>query len=128
MKRYERILDSIFPSHTKTRAIHDLIVRRLKRVTNNGKISDENKPITKDSCERDPYDFWIQENEPDEAHLKTMQIESNSWPYRPKVSIITPAFNPDKYDLEQCIESVLYQVYENWELCVVDGGSCKEGG
>jgi len=55
-----------------------------------------------------------------------MQIEQQSWTYRPKVSIITPVYNPNEYDLSQCIKSVLDQIYDNWELCLVDGGSDRE--
>jgi GT2 family glycosyltransferase len=45
--------------------------------------------------------------------------------YKPKVSIVVPVFNTDEKWLRLCIESVLNQVYDNWELCVVDGRSTK---
>ena len=57
--------------------------------------------------------------------MKNFEIESRSWDNRPKISIITPVYDPQKKDLVQCLQSVLEQVYENWELCVVDGGSSK---
>lgn len=70
-----------------------------------------------------PYDLWISKNEPDTAKLAHMRSESKTWTYRPKVSIVTPVYNPGKYDLTQCIKSVIGQVYDNWEFCIVDGGS-----
>jgi len=35
------------------------------------------------------------------------------------VSIITPSYNSSKF-MEDCINSVLYQTYTNWELIIVD--------
>jgi len=40
----------------------------------------------------------------------------------PKISIITPSFNSGKY-LEQAIQSVSAQSYQNFEHVIVDGGS-----
>ena len=40
----------------------------------------------------------------------------------PLVSIVTPVFNGQRY-LEECIESVLQQSYENWEYLIVDNAS-----
>lgn len=37
----------------------------------------------------------------------------------PLVSIITPCYNHERF-IEQCIESVISQTYENWEMIVVD--------
>ncbi len=42
-----------------------------------------------------------------------------------KISIITPVYNIDELFLEKCIRSVLNQIYDNWELCLIDDGSTK---
>lgn len=44
----------------------------------------------------------------------------------PKVSIITPLFNSEKF-IEETIKSVLHQTYKNWEMLIVDDGSTDTG-
>lgn len=46
-----------------------------------------------------------------------------AWPLRPLISVLTPVYNVDPQWLSQTIESVIAQVYENWELILVDDGS-----
>lgn len=38
-----------------------------------------------------------------------------------KISIIVPLYNTPERDLKEMIGSVLFQTYENWELCLSDG-------
>lgn len=43
--------------------------------------------------------------------------------FKPTISIIIPVYNPPIKFLKECIESVLNQQYENWELCLADDNS-----
>lgn len=55
------------------------------------------------------------------AYLKWMLICRN----RPLVSVLIPTYNTDARVLKKCIESVLGQVYQKWELCIVDDASTR---
>ncbi len=41
--------------------------------------------------------------------------------FMPKISILVPLYNTDETMLKEMIDSVLYQTYENWQLCLADG-------
>ena len=41
-------------------------------------------------------------------------------------SIILPVFNPRISHLSKALDSVLNQVYENWELCIADDASTDQ--
>lgn len=47
----------------------------------------------------------------------------NSIEYKPKFSIIVPVYNVPPYFLDKCVQSVLNQIYPNWELCLYDDAS-----
>lgn len=45
----------------------------------------------------------------------------------PLISIITPVYNVEQY-LRQCIESVINQTFQSWELLLIDDGSIDNSG
>lgn len=45
----------------------------------------------------------------------------------PLVTVITPTFNHEKY-ISSCIESVIAQTYQDWEMIIVNGGSTDNTG
>ncbi len=84
-----------------------------------GTILINNKELT-------DYNVWIRNNEPGTDELCRLKEISGNFAYRPKISIITPVWNTDEKWLRLAIDSVINQVYDNWELCIVDGGSTKK--
>lgn len=68
------------------------------------------------------YLFTFKKQE-DKEEIKKKRVKELQ--FRPKISIILPVYDIDEKWLRLCIESVKKQIYENWELCIVDGGSTK---
>jgi glycosyltransferase involved in cell wall biosynthesis len=79
-----------------------------------------------DFVPRDDFQKWVTKNEPDEEALSEQVAESHRMQRKPVISLLTPVWNPRPEILEATIRSVLAQTYDQWELCVVDGGSDEE--
>lgn len=59
--------------------------------------------------------------------MRRLRSQASNFAYQPLVSIIIPVYNPEREWLEQALDSVMSQVYSNWELCICDDGSNREG-
>lgn len=57
---------------------------------------------------------------PDEACLA--QQREYSFPVRPLFSIVIPVYRPREDFFKEMLESVAAQTYDNWQLCLADGG------
>lgn len=69
------------------------------------------------------YDSWVKENLPDAVDMVGLREEGFNFSYRPLVSVLIPTYNTDLEFLDDCIRSVQSQIYDNWELCIVDDAS-----
>ena len=72
------------------------------------------------------YQRWWQGHQATPAELAEMRIRSREFSNAPLFSIITPVYNTPPAWLEEAVESVRAQAYENWELMLIDDGSTEE--
>ncbi len=64
------------------------------------------------------YNLWIEDNKE--------EIDYKKFKYRPLISVLIPVYNVDGKLLQECIESILNQSYDNFEICIVDDASDKK--
>ncbi|MFV0424583.1 MAG: glycosyltransferase family 2 protein, partial [Bacilli bacterium] len=65
------------------------------------------------------YSYWIDNFE------KFSEVKD--YEYTPKISVVIPVYNcPTKY-LRECLDSILTQTYQNFEICICDDASTDEG-
>jgi GT2 family glycosyltransferase len=115
------------------------IMRELQRLPRNLRIVRDPEPAPEPEKQADSsaaamperpldrYERWMAEHEPDAAGLEEQHRLSKTMEGRPKISLLTPVYNTPPAFLEEMFQSVLAQTYDNWELCVVDGGSDSTG-
>ncbi len=72
------------------------------------------------------YAKWIQQYELHHA-LESEEVAEllSQLERKPRISILLPVYDPPEKWLRRCIESVIEQFYQNWELCIVDDASRK---
>jgi len=72
------------------------------------------------------YQEWIEKYDTLRAEdLRRMKSRLSQFAYQPKISIVMPVYNTGAEWLRAAIDSVLAQVYENWELCIADDASTQ---
>lgn len=52
--------------------------------------------------------------------VREMYRKAGSFKKKPKISVVMPVYNPDPSEFINAIQSLLWQTYANWELCIAD--------
>ncbi len=73
------------------------------------------------------YETWFHRN----TEISTDTYEharelSEAFPIRPKFSVVVPTYRSNELYLRDMVESVKRQIYNNWELILIDDGSGSE--
>jgi GT2 family glycosyltransferase len=69
------------------------------------------------------YERWFSRRRVTSDEARKLCRRARDFAYQPLISILMPAFNSNEAHLREAAQSVLDQVYENWELVIVDDGS-----
>jgi glycosyltransferase involved in cell wall biosynthesis len=69
------------------------------------------------------YDQWVVNHTLTRSQIQKAKQQIEQWEWRPKFSVILPVYNVEAQWLEKAIQSVLNQIYPDWELCIADDAS-----
>jgi GT2 family glycosyltransferase len=121
------LIHFVLPTGTKRRRLIGIVVRsarnRLMRLP-----SDPRGLKTGSALRVSPgYAKWLRDRQPSQEDLVAQRVTSSGWSYRPMISVCMPVHDPDPQWLDEAISSVQSQSYENWELCIGDDASTRQG-
>lgn len=60
-------------------------------------------------------------------YYRTLQGYLQTLPRKPLISILIPVYKTNHHYLRECLESCCAQIYQNWEICIVDDCSKDPG-
>ncbi len=74
------------------------------------------------------YDAWVRRHDTlAEADVAAIRSHLATLRERPLISVVMPVYDPPLPFLRDAIDSVLAQIYPDWELCIADDGSPDPG-
>ncbi len=78
------------------------------------------------SANKRNYEIWIELYDTlSKEKNEELKNDAISLKIKPKISVVMPVFNSPERFLKEAINSVISQVYENWELCIADDFSTQ---
>lgn len=127
MKFHNKIVERLLPQNTRRRRNYDIGIAGGKSLINDGyhTLYHSVARYFNKNNELSDYKKWIKKNEPISDKFGQLKKISQDFSFRPKISLIIPVWNTGEKWLRLAIDSVINQTYDNWELCIADGGSTK---
>lgn len=74
----------------------------------------------------DPYDVWVEKDRWNNTKDQIARTEMQGFNKKPLISVIIPVYKTNIDWLKETISSVLAQVYDQWEVIIVDDHSQNE--
>jgi O-antigen biosynthesis protein len=72
------------------------------------------------------YQEWVRKYDTlDDSDKKAIARHVDKLEYKPVISVVMPVYNVAEKWLELAINSVINQIYPNWELCIADDASTE---
>ncbi len=122
LKEYRRELKSLREERRRLRKSPErrvgqvLLAPYRKKVWRKFRGEQRRRPTTE-------YQKWFEQHRASAQDLHLMGDEARTFASRPLISVVTPVFDTPVKRLEEAVQSVLAQAYENWELVLIDDGS-----
>jgi glycosyltransferase involved in cell wall biosynthesis len=69
------------------------------------------------------YADWLAAHRLTDQDRQQIAAEITAWAAPPLISVLLPVYNSRPAWLRACLDSVLAQLYPNWELCIADDAS-----
>lgn len=105
-------------SKTKLIKAHIKLTKGLRYIKRNGLLNTFRRLQIDRMKSNDKYLTWIEQNE-----NNSLNHSQSEFLYNPLISVLIPVYNVEEKYLRKCIDSVLTQSYQNWELCICDDAS-----
>ena len=71
----------------------------------------------------DRYPQWLEKNRLNDQDKFQITSIIGKLTYKPLISVLIPVYNVEEKWLRKCLDSVVNQLYPNWELCIADDAS-----
>jgi len=115
-------IDKILPNYVTKKLASYVLKKEFKII----KEVESNKLLSNFFSTRTLYSKWLSLNQIDAKKVQELKKQASQFSYKPKISIIIPVYNTPENALKEALDSVLSQIYENWELCICDDASTNE--